>query len=104
MELEGIPEQKEENVTNIVVDIAKKLNVDANFSDILIAHPLPPKRHQQSDGSTMLNNATNYHCAIHQQAYYRNAINSRRREAKNIEDFPGPEMTRLFVNENLTHY
>ena len=51
-EFEGIAVQKDENVTNIVVDIAKKLNVDANFSDISIAHRLPPKRHKQSDGST----------------------------------------------------
>ena len=52
-EFEGIPEQKEENVTNIVADIATKLNVDVNFSDISIAHRLPPKRYKQSDGSTL---------------------------------------------------
>ena len=28
----------------------------------------------------------------------------RRKEAKNIKDFPVPEMTKLFVNENLTDY
>ena len=100
LEFEGIPEQKEENVTNIVLDIAKKLNVDASFSDISIAHRLPPKRHNQRDGSslppTIIAQFTNKRI--------RNAIYSRRKEAKNIKDFPVPEMTKLFVNENLTHY
>ena len=100
LEFEGIPEQKEENVTKIVLDIAKKLNVDASCSDISIAHRLPPKRHNQRDGSssppTIIAQFTNKRI--------RNAIYSRRKEAKNIKDFPVPEMTKLFVNENLTHY
>ena len=100
LEFDRIPEQKEENVTNIVLDIAKKLNVDASSSDISIAHHLPPKRHNQRDGSslppTIIAQFTNKRI--------RNAIYSRRKEAKNIKDCPVPEMTKLFVNENLTHY
>ena len=100
LEFEGIPEQKEENVTDIVLDIAKKLNVDASSSGISIAHRLPPKRHNQRDGSslppTIIAQFTNKRI--------RNAIYSRRKEAKNIKEFPVPEMTKLFVNKNLTHY
>ena len=99
-EFEGNPELKDENVTDIVLDRAKKLNFDANFSDISIAHRLPPKRHKQSDGSTLPPTI------IMQFTSKRigNAIYSRRKEAKNIKGFPVPEMTKLYINENLTHY
>ena len=100
LEFEGIPEQKEENVTNIVIDIAKNLNADASFSDISIAHRLPPKWHDKSDGSsrppTIIAQFTNKRI--------RNAIYLRKKEAQNIKDFLVPEMTKLFVNENLTRY
>ena len=100
LEFEGIPEQKEENVTSIILDIAEKLNVDANFSDISITHRLPPKRHKQSNGSTLPPTVI----AQFTNKRIRNAIHSRRKEAKNTKDFPVPEMTRLFINENLTRY
>ena len=99
LEFEGIPEQKEESVTSIVLAIATKLNLDANFSVLSIAHRLPPKRHKQSDGSTLpptiilrnsLTSASETQCI--------------REEAKNMKEFLVPEMTKLFVNENLTHY
>ena len=96
LEFEGIPEQKEENVISIVLDIAKKLNVDTNFSDISIAHRLPPKRHKQNDNSTLpptiIAQFTNKH------------VRNARKEAKNIKDFSIPEMTKLFIIENLSHY
>ena len=99
LEFEGIPQQKKENDINIVVDIAKMLNVDANFSDISIAHRSPPKRHKQSDGLTQLPPTI---IAQFTNKRIRNAIYSRRKEAKNIKDFPVPEMTKLFVTENFT--
>ena len=100
MKFEGIPGLKDENVTSIVVDIAEKLHVDVNFSDISIAHRLPPKRQKQSNGSTMPP------VIIAQFAIkrIRNAIHLRRKEVKNVNDFPVPDMTKLFANENLTHY
>ena len=63
-------------------------------------HRLPPKRHKQSNSSILPPTTI----AQFINKYIKNAIYSRRKKAKNIKDFPVPEITKLFVNENLTRY
>ena len=58
LEFEGIPEQKEKNVTSFVLNITKKLTIDANFNDnqllffvvvavVVVAHIYPSVTRQR---------------------------------------------------------
>jgi len=53
LEFEGIPQVKNENVTDIVVKLTKQLNVDIKTSDISIAHRLLPKRNRSKNGTLL---------------------------------------------------
>jgi len=49
LEFEEVPQYINENVTNIVVQLTKKLNNDVKIDDISIAHRLPPKTVKNKD-------------------------------------------------------
>ena len=100
LEFDGVPNQKNENVTDIVIEISKKLDVEVRRSDISIAHRLPPKKFKANDSAswppTIIAQFTNKRM--------RNEIFAKRKKAKEMTDFPVDEMTNLYINENLTQF
>ena len=98
LQFEGVPQKKDENVKKIVLDLVKKLDVDISESQISIAHRLPIKHVQNvakpSAHPSIIARFTN--------ADIRNEIYSKRRKVRDFSSFPIPEMTSLFINENLT--
>ena len=111
MELQGVPVGKDEDVTQITLDLISKLDVDIKEEDILIAHRLPVKQRyghglpvKQRYGRTRLNKPVNHSTIIVRlvSRQIRNEIYDKRFNAKIIEDFPVEGMEKLFINENLT--
>ena len=101
LELQGVPVRKDEDVTQITLDLISKLDVDIKEEDISIAHQPPVK---QRYGRTRLNNPVN-HPTINVRLVsrqMRNEIYDKRFNTKMIEDFPVEGMEKLFINENLT--
>ena len=100
LEFDGVPNQKNENVTDIVIEISKKLDVEVRKSDISIAHRLPPKKFKANESAsrppTIIAQFTNKRV--------RNEIFAKRKKAKEMTDFPVDEMTKLYINENLTQF
>ena len=101
LELQGIPVRKDEDVTQITLDLTSKLDVDIKEEDISIAHRLPVK---QRYSQTRLNKPVNHPTIIVQlvSRQMRNQIYDKRFNAKMIEDFLVEGMEKLFINENLT--
>jgi len=102
LEFHGVPRLENENVTQIVLDLVRKLDVNINEDDILIAHRLPQK---QSFGQARASKSANKHPTIIAPSvsrYERNQIYASRFNAKNIEEFPVDGMDKLYINENLT--
>ena len=101
MELQGVPVRKDEDVTQITLDLISKLDVDIKEEDISIAHRLPVK---QRYGRTRLTKPVNHPTIIVRlvSRQIRNEIYDKRFNAKMIEDFPVEGMEKLFINENLT--
>jgi len=99
LEFEGVPEKINENVTEIVVDLAKRLNVEADFSDVSIAHRLPGKKRKQNGvtpPATIIVQFTNKRV--------RNLTYANRKQVKSLTEFPVPDMHRLFVNEQIISF
>ena len=101
LELQGVPVRKDEDVTQITLDLISKLDVDIKEEDISIAHRLPVK---QRYGRTRLTKSVNHPTIIVRlvSRQIRNEIFDKRFNAKMIEDFPVEGMEKLFINENLT--
>ena len=92
-----------ENVTQIVLDLASKLEVKLDNEDIYIAHRLPKKKKRSAthnDGSQK-----SAHPAIIARFVCRDKKNKQyenRFKVKDIVDFSVDGMTELYINENLT--
>jgi len=109
LEFGGIPQQNNENVTDIVIEISKKLDIAVNPNDISIAHKLPTKkqnRHANETQNRQVTETPQHNTIIVQftNKRIRNAIYANRRKAYLITQFPVPMMRKLFVNKNLTSF
>ena len=103
LELQGIPQFGKEDITQITLDLAKKINVDLEEEDISIVHRLPAKQRRSEDQSG--SKTTKRHPTVivrFVSRQKRNEMYENRFKAKEIEDFPVEGMKNLFVNENLT--
>ena len=101
LELQGVPVRKDEDVTQITLDLISKLDVDIKEEHISTAHRLPVK---QRYGRTRLNKPVNHPTIIVRlvSRQMRNEIYDKRFNAKMIQDFPVEEMEKLFINKSLT--
>ena len=98
---EGVLQFQNENVTEITLFLASKLDVNLTANDISIAHRLPVKRPRLNSES----NVTRHHPGIIVRFISRqkqNEMYSNRMKAKDISDFPAQGMNKLYANENLT--
>jgi len=86
LELEEVPQYSNENVTDIVVQLTKKLNIDVKIDDISITHRLPPK--------TVKNKYNNY-CAIHEQTSKKRDL-CKKKKGKACNRFPIKGMKKLY--------
>ena len=94
---EGVPQFQNENVTEIILSLASKLDVNVTANDISIAHRLPVKRPRLNSESNVTNRR---HpgiivCFISRQK--RNEMYLNRMKAKQISDFPVQGMSKLYV-------
>ena len=101
LELQGVPVRKDEDVTQITLDLISKLDVDIKEEDISITHRLPVK---QRYGRTRLKKPVNHPTIIVRlvSRQMRNEIYDKRFNAKMIKDFSVEGMETLFINKNLT--
>ena len=98
---EGIPHFQNTNITEIILSLASKLDVNLTGNDISIAHRLPAKRPRLNSESK----ETRCHPGIIVRfisRQKRNEMYSNRMKAKDISDFPVQGVNKLYVNENLT--
>ena len=101
MIFKGVPQFQNENVTEIILSLSSKLDVNLTANDVSIAHRIPVKRPRLSSES----NVTRRHSGIIVRfisRQKRNEMYSNRMKAKDISDFPVQGMNKLYVNENLT--
>ena len=96
-----MPFTKNEEVTQITLDLLNKLEVDIDEEDISIVHRLPVK---QRFGRTRFDKPANHPTIIVRlvSRQKRNETYAKRFNAKSIAEFPVKRMAHLFVNENLT--
>ena len=97
----SVPQFQNENVIEITLSLASKLDVNLTANDVSIANRLPVKLPRPNSGS----NETRRHpriivCFISRQK--RNEMYSNRLKAKDISNFLVQDMNKLYVNENLT--
>ena len=102
MELQGITQFDKEDITQITLDLAKKINVDLEEEDISIVHRLPVKQRRSEDQSGSKTTKT-YPTVIVSfvSRQKRNEMYENRFKAKEIDDFPVEGMKNLGY-ENLT--
>ena len=96
-----MPSTKNEDVTQITLDLINELEVDIDEEDISIVHRIPVK---QRFGRTRSDKPANHPTIIVRlvSRQKRNEIYAQRFNAKSIEEFPVEGMAQLFVNDNLT--
>ena len=101
LELVGVPHEENEDVTQIVLDLAGTIGVDLEEGDISIAHRLPQKRRSANPraGQRKSNPAIIVRFI---SRYKRNEMYENRFKAKEIDNFPVQDMTYLYINKNLT--
>ena len=101
LELQGVPEMPNEDVTQITIKLASSIGVDLDKEEISIAHRLPQKKRI---GKTRSNNDKKHPTIIVRfvSRTKRNEIYARRFKAKDVETFPVENMENLYINENLT--
>ena len=102
MIFEGVPQFQNENVTEIILSLASKLDVNLTANDISIAHRLPVKRPRLNSESNVTNRRHPGIIVRFISRPKRNEMYSNRMKAKHISDFPVQSMNKLYVNENLT--
>ena len=103
LELVGVPYEKNEDVTQIALDVAGAIGVDLVEEDISIAHRLPQKR--RSTNPQAGQHKSTAHPAIiirFISRHKRNEMYENRCKAKEIDNFPVKDMSCLYINENLT--
>ena len=100
LEFHGIPYKPNENTDYLIQQMAKKLNVKLDEKDISISHRLPT-RHEQQEGEKLKSPPIIVKFCCQKK---RNEIYDKRKNVLQIKDFGIPEMTELFINENLTAY
>ena len=98
----GVPQFQNENVTEIILSLASKLDVNLTANDISIAHRLPVKRPRLNSESNVTNRRHSGIIVRFISRQKRNEMYSNRIKAKDISDFPVQGMNKLYVNENLT--
>ena len=95
-EFVGIPYEKNETLNQIVSDLAEKIGVPIKDEDISIAHRLKASQNAKPEKPpNVIVRFTNQRI--------RNKIYQSRSAAKSINNFPVQQMTRFFINENLTN-
>ena len=96
-----MPYQEGENVTQIVLDLASKLEVKLDNEDSSITHRLPLKKRSatNNDGSQKSANPTIIARFVSRDK--RNKLYENRFKAKDIDDFPVDGMIEQYINENL---
>ena len=101
LELQGVPEMPNEDVTQITMKLASSIGVDLDKEEISIAHRLPQKKRI---GKTRSSNDKKHPTIIVRfvSRTKRNEIYARRFKAKDVETFPVENMENLYINENLT--
>ena len=99
---EGVPQFQNENVTEIILSLASKLDVNLTANDISIAHRLPVKRPRLNSESKVTNRHHPRIIVRFISRQKRKEMYSNRMKAKHISDFPVQGMNKLCVNENLT--
>lgn len=101
LEFKGVPQKDGENTNDIVVKLAKVLDVDIKESDISTSHRLPAKHKQLNSEEEPAHPVI---IARFVNRDVRNAIYGKRKAAKHLpsDKFPVQGMKELFVNENLT--
>ena len=99
---EGVPQFQNENVTEIILSLASKLDVNLTANDISIAHRLPVKRPRLNSESNVTNRRHPGIIVRFISRQKRNEMYSNRMQAKHISDFLVQGTNKLYVNENLT--
>ena len=94
LDFHGVPEVRDEDVAQIVVNLCEKLDVDIKKHDILTAHRMPKRK---SNPLAIIARSMNRNV--------RNEIYKNRITAKNMakEEFPVAGMSKLYVNKNFTN-
>ena len=85
---EGVPQFQNENVTEIILSLASKLDVNLTANDISIAHRLPVKRPRLNSESNVTNRRHPGIIVRFISRQKRNEMYSNRIKAKHISDFP----------------
>jgi len=103
LELEGVPVTDDEDLVQVTVDLAQKMDVKLNEEDISIVHRLPLRQRPGRTRSSS-SNTTKHPTIIVRfiSRLKRNEMYANRSKAKYIEDFGIHHMNSLYVNENLT--
>ena len=99
---EGVPQFQNDNVTEIILSLASKLDVNLTANDISIAHRLPVKRPRLNSESNVTDRRHPGIIVRFISRQKRNDMYLNRMKAKDISDFPVQGMNKLYVNENLT--
>ena len=88
LEFVQVPYHEGENVTQIVLDLASKLEVKLDNEDISIAHRLPQKKHSTSNNDGRQKSTHPAIIARFVRRDKRNKLYENRFKAKDIDDFP----------------
>ena len=102
MIFEGVPQFQNKNVSEIILSLASKLDVNLTANDISIAHRLPVKRPRLNSESNVTNSRHPGIIVRFTSRQKRNEMYSNRMKAKHIGDISVQGMSKLYVNENLT--
>ena len=95
LEFHGVPEEKDEDPTEIVMKICNTIGVSLERKEVSIAHRLPKKRNEDKPPAII---------AKFISAETRNNIYKKRKQSRNLDKniFPIAGMMNLYINENLT--
>ena len=98
LEFEGVPLTKDEEITQVTMDLVAKLNVDLE-EDISIVHRLPVKHRtgRISNGSKRPTTTLRLVNRLKKNEIYENRF-----KARDIKEFPVNNIERLHINGNLT--
>ena len=102
LEIEGVPPNSNENVDEIVVEVAKLIGVEIKQDDISVAHRLPEKNKVHNSDSRSVRTKPPTIIARFVGRGTRNAIYKRRSAARNVKDFSIANARSVYVDENLT--
>ena len=101
MIFEDVPQFQNKNITEIILSLASKLDVNLTANDISIAHRLPVKRARLNSESNVIRRLRGIIVRFISRQK-QNEMYSNRMKVKDISDFLVQGMNKLYVNENLT--